>query len=484
MSSSVAGTSTKTLRPADIDIPRTSSTKHDENPECLSPRSWRHRAVTYQVPSRRPTTGSLDAEDYFTGPRDMSKHSKWPFFMRLHGSVFPKMVLPLTVVTLWSTLITCVSQFLHPLAVSTLLLTVLGFVVGLAISFRTSTAYERYTEGRKYWSQLIFVSQNMARTIWFHASEREGDLGKEDLLNKLTALNLLNAFACSVKHRLRFEPGIDYPDLRERIEFLDTFAKAAEMDIPPPSKPAKAKAVGEYLGVTFAESNPRKRIKRSKKPLGNLSLEILNHLSCYVHSIIDNETLKIGLYQNQAITGIVQLNEALVGMDRVLQTPLPIAYSIAISQITWVYVMMLPFQLWDDLRWITIPGCIFAAYIIIGLAAIGHEIENPFGHDVNDLPLEAYCEELEIDIDTITSQPAPKAHEFMRRDGNMPIWPLSQKSYDEWKARSKQDIRDALLTKTKADMLVRKSFATQRVSDADDDDKEHHGTMQQPHHEP
>jgi putative membrane protein len=102
-----------------------------------------------------------------------------------------------------------------------------------------------------------------------------------------------------VKHRLRFEPGIDYPDLRERIEYLDTFAKAAELEIPAPARRSKAKAVGEYLGVTFAESNPRKRIKRSKKPLGNLSLEILNHLSCYVHSVVDNETLKIGLYQNQ-----------------------------------------------------------------------------------------------------------------------------------------------------------------------------------------
>jgi putative membrane protein len=155
-------------------------------------------------------------------------------------------------------------------------------------------------------------------------------------------------------------------------------------------------------------------------------------------------------------------------MDRVLQTPLPIAYSIAISQITWVYVLMLPFQLWDDLRWITIPGCIFAAYIIIGLAAIGREIENPFGHDVNDLPLEAYCEELELDIDTITSQPAPTAHEFMRRTGNMPIWPLSQKNYESWAGRSKQDIRDALLTKTKADMTVRKSFAVPRQSETDE----------------
>lgn len=396
--------------------------------------------------------------------------------MRMHGSVFPKMIIPLTVVTVWSTAITVVSELVHPLSVSTLLLTVLGFVVGLAISFRTSTAYERYTEGRKYWSQLIFVSQNLARTIWIHTAEREGELGKEDLLKKLSALNLLNAFACSVKHRLRFEPGIDYPDLRQRVEFLDTFAKAAEVHIPKESDKKKIKAIGEYLGVTFAESNPRKRIKRSKKPLGNLSLEILNHLSSYVHSIINNDTLSIGLYQNQAITAVVALNEALTGMDRVLQTPLPIAYSIAISQITWVYVMALPFQLVDSLHWVTIPGCVFAAYIIIGLAAIGREIENPFGHDVNDLPLEAYCEELEMDIDTITSMPAPSTQEFMGREGNMPIWPLSHKSFGEWTRRSKQDIRDALMTKTKADMAVRKSFAVPRDSQ---EDEKAHATLQQ-----
>ena len=119
------------------------------------------------------------------GPRDMSKHSKWPFFLRMHGSVLPKMILPLVVVTIWSTLITCLSEFVYELKVSNLLLTVLGFVVGLAISFRTSSAYERYTEGRRYWSQLTLVGQNLARTIWIHAAEREGDIGKEDLLAKL-----------------------------------------------------------------------------------------------------------------------------------------------------------------------------------------------------------------------------------------------------------------------------------------------------------
>lgn len=142
--------------------------------------------------------------------------------------------------------------------------------------------------------------------------------------------------------------------------------------------------------------------------------------------------------------------------------------------------MVLPFQLFASLEWITIPGTIFAAYIILGLSAIGREVENPFGHDVNDLPLEAFCEELEMDIDCITAQPAPVTAEFMTREGNMPIWPLSYKSFNGWAARSKQDVRDALLTKTKADMLVRKSFAVAR---ADDNDDEKTSQQVQQHHQ-
>lgn len=68
---------------------------------------------------------------------------------------------------------------------SNVLLTVLGFVVGLALSFRSSTAYERYAEGRKYWSQLVLTCHNLARLIWLHSGEREGEEGKQDLLAKM-----------------------------------------------------------------------------------------------------------------------------------------------------------------------------------------------------------------------------------------------------------------------------------------------------------
>lgn len=470
----------KTLQPSAIEVPGSMNAARESYDAPMSPRSWRQRQVEFKHPSRNHTTKSLDAENYFEGPRDMAKHSKWPFFLRMHGSVLPKMIIPLFVVAAWSTIITVICEKWHNLGVSTLLLTVLGFVVGLAISFRTSSAYERYTEGRKYWSQLQLVGHNLARTIWIHGIEREGELGKQDLLNKISALNLIIAFSRALLHKLRFEPGIEYEDLKARVEYLETFAKDAQAEIPPQPNNGKIKRAGEFLGVSFAESNPRKRIKRSKKPLGNLPVEILNHLSAYVQHLIDTDTLKVGLYQNQAITSVVQLNEVLVGVERVLQTPLPIAYSIAISQITWVYVMMLPFQLWKELRWVTIPGCIFAAYIILGIAAIGREIENPFGKDVNDLPLEAFCEELEADIDYTMSQPPPKPETFFRDSLNMPIWPLSHKNFDHWLHRSKKDIRDALMSKTTADMKIRNSIAIPRPSA---DDEKHHATLQQ-HQEP
>lgn len=55
---------------------------------------------------------------------------------------------------------------------------------------------------------------------------------------------------------------------------------------------------------------------------------------------------------------ISSLTEILTGTERVLDTPLPAAYSIAIAQISWIYVMLLPFQLYSFLHWVTIPASI------------------------------------------------------------------------------------------------------------------------------
>ena len=129
--------------------------------------------------------------------------------------------------------------------------------------------------------------------------------------------------------------------------------------------------MGLFLGLTFLEDNPRALLKKSPVPLGNLPLEILSHLSVYLKSIYDNETLKVSVYQTHSLNAVQTMNDVLAGTDRILNTPLPIAYSIAISQITWVYILLLPFQLFKSLHWVTIPASVFAAYIILGIALIG-----------------------------------------------------------------------------------------------------------------
>ncbi|KAF2437572.1 UPF0187-domain-containing protein [Karstenula rhodostoma CBS 690.94] len=406
----------------------------------------RHTAVP--PPLKRTESDDTDFDDYFIGPRDLDHHSKWPMFMRLHGSITPEMILPLLFVAGWSTMITCISKWVHDLGINQLLLTVLGFVVGLALSFRSSTAYERYNEGRKYWAQLAFVSQHLARLIWVHADERHADpvVGKKDLLAKISCLNMVVAFAMALKHKLRFEPYAHYEDLQHIVGHLDTYAKAADQPTPK-RKQSIFKTAGEFLGLPFAESNPRKLLKKSSVPLGNLPLEILTHLSAYMKSIYDNETLKVSVYQTQSLAALQTMNDVLSGTDRILNTPLPIAYTIAISQITWVYILLLPFQLYNALGWVTIPASVFAAYIILGIALIGREIENPFGSDVNDLPLDAFCGQIRADVDLIMSKPAPTVDEFIMNDANEMLYPLSNLGGRAWAEQSVEEIREKLAQK-------------------------------------
>lgn len=281
------------------DLRKEKSLTFDDPP--LSPRDYQRN------PFSRAQT-SLDVDDYFSGPRDISKHSKWPTFMRMHGSILPKMIVPLLWVAGWSTMITCISRFVHDLGISSLLLTITGFVVSLGLSFRSSTAYERYNEGRKYWTQLILSSQSLSRVIWIHASERWGDeedpsAGKRDLLGKMTALNLITAFSVSLKHKLRFEPYSGYEDLSGLIGHLDTFARAATT--PESCQPRKVgffKSVGTHLGVSFAESNPRRLLKKESKPLGNLPLEILSYLAAYVDETVEEGRLKVPMQQTVSCT--------------------------------------------------------------------------------------------------------------------------------------------------------------------------------------
>jgi putative membrane protein len=403
-----------------------------------------NNGTTTPIPWVMRQQTSFDIDNYFNGPRDTARHSKWPVFLQMHGSVLPKMVLPLLFIGGWASGVTLISQYVYDLGVQSTLLTVLGLTVSLALSFRSSTAYERYNEGRKYWQAMIQASQALGRVFWIHATVPEDRDPREVLLKKASAMQLLLAFALAVKHKLRFEPYTSYEDLAELVAPLSTFAgDATEADPSKAAPPRKNpfKETGEYLGLSFAQSNPRKTIKKAKLPLGNLPLEILSYLAVTVDTFINDKMLPVPMMQTLAYNNLAALNDTLMGTERILNTPLPIAYTIAISQITWIYVLMLPFQLFKVLGWITIPATVAAAYIILGFLMIGTEIENPFGSDVNDLPLEMYCEQIACELDIIASHDVSAGLAFMESGRNKPLYPVNQMSYQELLRRSETKLR-------------------------------------------
>lgn len=276
-----------------------------------------------------------------------------------------------------------------------------------------------------------------------------------------TSLNILVAFAVALKHRLRHEPYTGYEDLVHLVGHLDTFAfhaTAKEPEKVHQPKPSIFRLIGGYLGISFVASNPRKTIKRANYPLGNLPLEILTYLACFTDEMVTNTQLVIPMHQTLAYNNIAVLNDVLMGTERVLTTPLPIAYSIAISQITWVYVFLLPFQLYPTLQWVTIPATIVASYIILGILFIGREIENPFGHDVNDLPLESYCAQIATDLDILASKKKHHNRDWVESLDNKVLYPISMSSWHVWKARGEHKLRDALRARSEIAFETRKAM--------------------------
>jgi len=116
-----------------------------------------------------------------------------------------------------------------------------------------------------------------------------------------TAINLLVGFSRALMHRLRFEPYIEYSDLRGYVYHLNTYAKEANAGISAEKKRVKPlKRFGQTLGLAFAKDNPRMLTKNANKPVGNLPQEILIHLQVYMESLFENKTLTVAIFQQQS----------------------------------------------------------------------------------------------------------------------------------------------------------------------------------------
>jgi putative membrane protein len=55
----------------------------------------------------------------------------------------------------------------------------------------------------------------------------------------------------------------------------------------------------------------------------------------------------------------------------------------------------------DNFEWWTAFFVGLTSFTVFGIEEIGIEIENPFGHDANDLPLDQICKTMETNIEDL-----------------------------------------------------------------------------------
>lgn len=226
--------------------------------------------------------------------------------------------------------------------------TVIGLVLGLLLVFRTNSAYDRWWEGRKQLGALVNTCRNLAIKVKTYSHQRKPELSHD-------TLHLIYAFAYSMKEHLREK---DFSSVLPEVpkHYIETFEKL------------------------------------DHKPNFILSRIAENLKTLFDKGVISGEQLIVLEKECNALINI------LGACERIRHTPIPMAYALHLKRVLLIYSLTLPFGFVGQLHWLAIPVVLIVFYTMLGIELIGEEIEDPFGLDDNDLPVDELCDKIKANI--------------------------------------------------------------------------------------
>lgn len=231
---------------------------------------------------------------------------------------------------------------------------ILGVILGLFLVLRTNTAYDRWWEGRKLWGKLVNDCRQLAIKLAVYLPES----AKED---RLFFRKMIPNITFAMKEQLRDSIMI------------------GEMDL--------------------SDETVKERIIKSK------------HRPNMISKILMERVYKI--FKEGGITGeqLLILDKELKGFtdiigacERIKSTPIPYSYSMFIKKFLFIYSITLPMTFIGEFGYWSILLVVMAFYFLMSVELISEEIEDPFGKDVNDLPLDEICVKIKKNIIEIFNQ--------------------------------------------------------------------------------
>lgn len=267
----------------------------------------------------------------------------WDILFALKGSIAKQIALRLLAITLLALLVTLVS-FRDPALFAQLgtgPFTLVGLSLSIFMSFRNSACYDRWWEGRRQWGGMIGEVRSLIRD----AAAGDADPDRAAMLRAV----------CGFLHALA-------ADLRGQDA-----AAAARPWLP---------KIGASANIPDGALQAAGRAFDALTARGIIGAWHVPLVGARLHA----------------------LSAAQVACERIRSTPLPFAYTLLLHRTAYLFCCLLPFGIAGALGWATPFVTAIVGYTFFGLDALGNELEQPFGFEPNDLPLDALVRVMERDI--------------------------------------------------------------------------------------
>lgn len=285
----------------------------------------------------------------------VSTRARWlRVIFTYHGSALQRIKWRLLSVFVVATVLTYLSDSgIWELRLTPTPFTLIGLALGIFLGFRNNSSYDRFWEGRKLWGRLVNTTRSLAReTLTFLP---QGD-DQDPSPRQIRIIHDVIAYTHALRMHLREE--LEPAELSPWLDEAERAELAGHLNIP-----------------------------------AQILLRLGRRISEAVRSGNVSEYRWVELERR-----LVELMDIQGGCERIKTTPIPYSYTILIHRIVALYTFGLPFGLVDILGRFTPFVVIAVAYTFLGLDAVGDEIEDPFGKDINDLPLTRLSTMIEINL--------------------------------------------------------------------------------------
>ena len=275
------------------------------------------------------------------------------------GTILPKVLPPLGIVMLISAIVGGVEYIdLYRFPELPLVgFTLIGVVLSIFLGFKNTACYDRWWEARKLWGLLIANARHFDRDCRILPQGR-----RERVIQHVIV------FANVLRDRLRHKTA-------NQVALLETSGM---------SQQALTQLYQQANAPQYTLSLIHWELMQALKE-GEISDIIYTQLNEHVNEL-----------------SLVQ-----TGCDRIATTPLPFAYSVLLNRTVYFFCIMLPFSLGSLLGLATPLLVGILAYTFLGLDALSTEIEEPFGTQSNDLPLDSMVRMIEIELLGTLGKPTP-----------------------------------------------------------------------------